>query len=694
MSEFEKRFDSVILAGGFGKRLSPLTDTIPKPLLSIANESAFLRNLKLLRKHGFDTTAVTTMYLAEELEKIRFPQGTVKYFRENTPLGSAGAVGRLKNDSEDCLLILSGDAICDFDLTQAKNEFLQSGCDGGIVLTSSDDMGEYGSVSVFQGKVTELREKPSPRDTLSDLVNTGIYFLSKNALNMIPENQFFDFSKDLFPAMLNKGMTIAGIRPHGHWFDIGSLAEYHRCNMWYSKGENCIGKQVSIHPDARIEYSVILDNCTIGNSTLRGCVIGEGAVIGNSCMVPHGCVIGPGAELRDGSALAPGTIIKSGDTVFGDSFVQCFPKKKQKLMIDDDCIIADDNDDGYYVRLGRLLGGEGKVIAFAQGGGRTLQQSCELACGAAEAGSGCTVISGGNSSIASFAAMEFQSKTAFIYQSGGKTLIRLFSPDGMEFSREEIRKLSSKEPLVTKLTGSVYLLPHGVLIKKYLDYLRNTVSIPKKMKISNSLESKLLRECAEELGISDDEALAEFMLSSDGEKLIAILPDGRELSYWQLLMLCCIEGEEKEIYLPADTPNTVEQILKRHSVNVKFYGDSESPERKEAQSHRLHRDGILLALTVSAIAEKQNKTLAQLAESLPPFSVTVRAIYADRSKMYSVIARLREESGGRCPSIEFGEGRVNVYPSASGRFRLIAEAVDFETAEEISLKAMDMLEKK
>ena len=150
---------------------------------------------------------------------------------------------------------------------------------------------------------------------------------------MIPEGKIFDFAKDLFPAMLKSGMSIGGLEPMGHWFDIGSFGEYHRCNMWVSGGESCIGKKTSIHPNARIEHSVIFDNCTIGNSVIRGTIIGEGAVIGNDCIIPSGCVIGPGAELRDGAALAPSSIVQTGLTVIGNSFTIPSPSRKTPLNL-------------------------------------------------------------------------------------------------------------------------------------------------------------------------------------------------------------------------------------------------------------------------------------------------------------------------------------------------------------------------
>lgn len=690
MDHEKQNFDSVILAGGFGKRLSPLTDSVPKPMLPIAGTSAYERNIALLRRCGFKNTAVTTMYLPEKIEAIR-GQG-IEYFRETAPLGSAGAVAKLKGRTDDCLLVLSGDAVCDFDLRAAKEEFIKSGCDAAMILCRTNEPGEYGSVCVKNGRITGFCEKPSVRDTLSDLINTGIYFLGKKAIEAIPDNTQYDFARDLFPKLLRSGAGIAGIEPLGHWFDIGSFGEYHRCNMWVSNADNCIGKHVSIHPNARIEYSVILDNCTVGNSVMRGCIVGEGAVIGNDCIIPTGCVIGPGAELRDGTSLAPGSIVQTGETLVGDAFVDTFPKAGQGLILDDDSVIAQDSDEGYFVRLGKLLGGSGNVIAFAEGSGMTLPQACELACGASEAGSGCTVISGGNAATAAFSAAEYGCKTAFIYKDGKHTEIRLFSSGGMPFSREELRRISSGSPQTAKTAGSVFLLPHGALIKRYLADLKNHGGMPKRLNVSENSDSSFLRECAEELGIQKDEGGAVFSLSHDGERASACLPDGREISYWQLIAICCIEGKRNGIILPNDTPSAVERILRRNSIDVAFYGDNDSDVRRLAESDRLHRDGTLLALTAAGIAEKLGVPISALAGRLPPFSIVTRTVFTDRGRMSSVIAHLRDECGGaRCAGFDFGEGRVNVYACASGRFRLIAEATDTETAEEIALRAIDRL---
>ncbi len=690
----KSKFDSVILAGGFGTRLAPLTDCIPKPMLPVNGESALQRALRMLRSQNFNSTAITTMYLPERIESMEFNKGHTEFFRESKPLGSAGAVAMLKDRLEDSVLILSGDAVWDYDLEKAKNQFRESGCDAGIILCRTHDAGEYGSVCLYKGLVTQFCEKPSVRDTLSDLINTGIYFLSKKAVELIPCDRAVDFAHDLFPAMLSRGMTIAGIEPMGHWFDIGSFGDYHRCNMWLSEGENCIGKKANIHNSAKITHSVIMDNCTIGNSTLRGCIVGENVVIGNDCIIPSGCVISSNAELRDGTALSPGTVIGTGEMVAGESHYDCFPKPGNALVFDDDCIVAEEGDDGYFVRLGRLLGGDGNVIAYAEGSNMTLPHACELSCGASEVGSVCTVISGGNDAIAAFAASEYRSKTAFIAQRDGRIEIRLFNQKGMPFSREELRALTHKKAVTAEKPASVFLLPHGALIKRYLFHLKARAFIPKRMNISDDIPSSLLNECANELEIGKSSEGAVFRITDNGEKAVAKLPSGREIGYWQLLTACCIEGKRELVTLPRDTPDAVEQILKRHSVTVKFYGDNQSNERRLAEYDRLHRDGILLAITAAGLAEKKGITVEEMVDRLPPFSVTTRTVFADKEKMASIIASIRADCGNtRCAGFDFGDGKADIIPCAAGRFRIIASAMDSETAEEISLRAIDKLTK-
>lgn len=694
MEEPKKQvFDSCILAGGYGKRLLPLTRDLPKPMLPVAGKSLFSRTVTLLRANGFVQTAVTAMYLPEKLREGDIGAG-LEFFTEEEPLGSAGAAAKLKGRTDGALLVISGDAYCDYDLAAAKKEFIASNCKAAMLLCRREDVSEYGSVCVRNGLVTGFCEKPSLRDTLSDLVNTGIYFLSPEALALIPEGKEYDFGRDLFPAMLKQGMPVCGIEPEGNWFDIGSFAEYHACNMLLSGGESCIGERVSVHPGAVLKSSVVFDGATIGESIVCGSIIGRGVTIGNGCHIAPGCVIGDRAELESGAVVGGGRIVAPGELVKASCGVRLFPKPKFGLAEYEDFIMADETDSGYFVTLGRRLARFGSVAAFAHGEADTLPRAFELACGAAERGVDTTVISGGSAADAAFAASGFGFDcTAHITRNGNRTEVRLFSRDGMPLSRELLRKLTQGDTdPVSPGIGSISMLPHGVLVKRYLSELREKYALPKRLRISSP--GGMLHELCEELSVKNEGDIA-FSVSDSGERVCAKDAAGNEISYWQLLAAYCSLIGKREIFLPADSPVIAEKMLAREGTSIRFYGDGESEERTLAAADIFTRNGALLAIALCGAAEKAGKSVSELVSALPSVSIFLRELDGAGICIPAVIARLRAASGGdeRCVGYDFGDGRVNVFPGAAGRFRLIAEAADSETAEEISLRAVDLLKK-
>lgn len=688
-----QRFDSCILAGGYGKRLLPLTRELPKPMLPVAGKSLFSRTVTLLRANGFAHTAVTAMYLPEKLRAGDIGTG-LEFFTEEKPLGSAGAVARLRGHTDGVLLVISGDAYCDFDLAAAKKEFMASNCKAAMLLCRREDVSEYGSVCLQGGLVTGFCEKPSLRDTLSDLVNTGIYFLAPEALALIPDGKEYDFGRDLFPAMLKQGIPICGIEPEGNWFDIGSFAEYHACNMLISGGKNCIGERASVHPGAVLEKCVVFDGATIGESVVCGSIIGSGVTIGNGCHVAPGCVIGDRAELESGAVIGGGRIVAPGEHIKAASGARLFPKPKFVLAEYEDFIMADETDSGYFVTLGRRLARFGSVAAFARGEADTLPRAFELACGAAERGVDTTVISGGSAADAAFAAYGFGFDcTAHITRNGSRTEVRLYSGDGMPLPRERLRMLTREDTdPVSPGIGSISMLPHGVLVKRYLSELREKYALPGRMRISGA--AGMLHELCEELSVKNEGDI-EFSVSDCGERVCAKNAGGEEISYWQLLAACCSLVGQREIFLPSDSPVIAEKMLAREGMSVRFYGDGESEERRLAAADIPVRNGALLAIALCGAAEKAGKSVSELVSALPPVSVFLRELDGAGICIPAVIARLRAASGGseRCVGYDFGEGRVNVFPGAAGRFRLIAEAADSETAEEISLRAVDLLKK-
>ena len=220
------------MAGGEGSRLRPVTCDIPKPMAPIASLPAMCHIIRLLKGCGVDEAAVTTMYLADEVEKIgsEFEGVRLKYLREETPLGTAGSVKRASADFEEDFIVISGDCICDFDIAGAVEFHKSKKADCTILLAEKPYPLEYGVVMCENdGRVSRFIEKPAWSQVFSDCVNTGIYIINPRIMSLVPENKKYDFSMDLFPRLI--GGKMYGRRVEGYWCDVGTPRDYYRCNL-------------------------------------------------------------------------------------------------------------------------------------------------------------------------------------------------------------------------------------------------------------------------------------------------------------------------------------------------------------------------------------------------------------------------------------------------------------------------------
>ena len=226
---------AVVLAGGEGKRLRCITQGLPKPLVPLLGRSVMERILLLLRRCGFDEVCAAVRYRAEDIVAA-FGDGSALgislcYRRENEPLGTAGAVKNCADfyGGEDFLLI-SGDAACDLDLGALWRRHRESGAAATIALRRDSSPLRFGlAVCDGEGAVRGFVEKPDWEAVVSDRVNTGIYVLSPRAMAYVPQGKPFDFARDLFPLLLEKGEKIQGSELDGYWCDVGTPESYYRC---------------------------------------------------------------------------------------------------------------------------------------------------------------------------------------------------------------------------------------------------------------------------------------------------------------------------------------------------------------------------------------------------------------------------------------------------------------------------------
>ncbi|HET6510996.1 MAG TPA: sugar phosphate nucleotidyltransferase [Candidatus Kapabacteria bacterium] len=310
---------AIIMAGGFGTRLRPLTMTLPKPMVPMMNRPMMEHIVRLLVKHGF-TDITSLLYFHPDAITSHFLEGDgfgikMSYIKAEADFGTAGSVRNATEQMgiKERIIIISGDVLTDFDLTEAIRFHEKKKAKATIVLTHVKNPLQFGVVMTDeQGNITRFLEKPSWGEVFSDTINTGIYILEPEAFEQIPYKREFDFSKDLFPALLAQPGALAGYIADGYWRDIGNLQEYHEAHM------DVLGGHVNIELE---------DLNGDGNPALRGknliasgARIAEDAHISNSIIGP-GCEIEPGAIVEN-SVLWGGTKVGAGASL--RNVVTCF----------------------------------------------------------------------------------------------------------------------------------------------------------------------------------------------------------------------------------------------------------------------------------------------------------------------------------------------------------------------------------
>lgn len=352
---------AVVMAGGEGSRLRPLTLNRPKPMLPVVNRPVLGHILHLLKQHDITDVILTVQYLAAQIQDY-YGDGrnfgvNIEYVVEESPLGTAGSVrnayDRLCKDEP--ILVISGDALTDFDLTLLLAEHTRRGAALTMALTRVPNPLEYGVINIEEGgKVLQFLEKPSWGAVTSDTVNTGIYVLEPDVLHRIPPHTRLDWSQDVFPGMLSSGAPLYGHVAEGYWCDIGAIAEYQKATTDLLNGRLNLGDlgerigadiwsggNVSVESDAQLfgpiylgkevkikrgvivqgpsvirDYTILDNRARVHHSIIwRNCYVGEGATL-------HGAVIGRQCSLKGRAMVFEGAVVGDGTVVGADAIIQ------------------------------------------------------------------------------------------------------------------------------------------------------------------------------------------------------------------------------------------------------------------------------------------------------------------------------------------------------------------------------------
>ena len=226
---------AVIMAGGEGTRLKAVTGDSPKPMAPLLGRPMMEHIILLLKEHGFTDICAAVKYRAEDIIAC-FGDGSslgvkLRYRVEEQPLGTAGGVKNCADFyGDEDFLVISGDAACDFDLSALMERHRETGAAATLALYSHPEPLRYGlAVTDEGGYIRSFIEKPRWSRVVTDLVNTGIYILSPRAMAPVPADTAFDFARDLFPRLIEKGESLLGVVMEGYWCDVGTPLSYYQC---------------------------------------------------------------------------------------------------------------------------------------------------------------------------------------------------------------------------------------------------------------------------------------------------------------------------------------------------------------------------------------------------------------------------------------------------------------------------------
>ncbi|MFI2609339.1 sugar phosphate nucleotidyltransferase [Kitasatospora sp. NPDC018619] len=370
---------AVVMAGGEGTRLRPMTSSMPKPLLPVANRPIMEHVLRLLKRHGLSDTVVTVQFLAS-LVKNYFGDGEelgmhLTYAHEETPLGTAGSVKNAEDAlKDDSFLVISGDALTDFNLSELIDFHRSKNALVTVCLTRVPNPLEFGiTITDEEGRVERFLEKPTWGQVFSDTVNTGIYVMEPEVFDYVAAGESVDWSSDVFPQLLKEGKRVYGYVAEGYWEDVGTHESYGKAQadvlegkvdveldgfeispgVWVAEGaevdpdavlrgplyigdyakveagvelreHTVLGSNVVVKRGAFLHKAVVHDNVYVGpQSNLRGCVVGkntdvmraarveDGAVIGDECLVGEESIIGANVRVYPFKTIEAGAVVNT-----------------------------------------------------------------------------------------------------------------------------------------------------------------------------------------------------------------------------------------------------------------------------------------------------------------------------------------------------------------------------------------------
>ena len=349
----------VVLAGGIGSRLWPLTSSLPKPLLPVLNRPLLVHLLERFKLFGVDEAMLAVHYRSEQIEAY-FKENPIDGLeiscpREPKPLGTAGAVKNVAHKLQSTFLVGNGDIFTDLDIGKAIAFHRANKAEVTIVLAQVANPSLYGMVETMASdRILRFVEKPKSDEITTNWVNAGTYIMEPSAIEAIPDDRFFMFEKDLFPLLLRNRVRVYGFKSGAYWLDMGTHNTYLQLHedllsrrpgpvlpeinsiapsaellgpvligpgtiisdLVRVVGPTSIGQECRIGVKTLVRRSVVLDHVIIGERVeIEQSIIGRGVRIGDDVRVPAGCCLGDGVIVRQGTDLPMGLNVDPGSEI-------------------------------------------------------------------------------------------------------------------------------------------------------------------------------------------------------------------------------------------------------------------------------------------------------------------------------------------------------------------------------------------
>ena len=492
---------AVIMAGGIGSRLRPLTCDLPKPMVPIIGKPAMQHGIELLRKHGIKDIAATLMYMPGVIKNY-FKDGrdfrvNLNYFIEETPLGTAGSIKNASEFLNEPFIILSGDAVTDLDISACMRFHKQKGGGVTMVLKREPSPLSYGVVLLdSEGRVCRFVEKPSWSEVTANTVNTGIYILEPEILDYIPSERAMDFGKELFPELLRRGVPMYGYITEDYWCDIGDSSAYFNAHTAFLSGNlkletpaHDYGNGIFLEEDASVQdiellngpvyigrhshiesgsrigaYSVIGENCHIENAELQGsilwdnCVVKPGGILRQAIIcdnvilrqnarICERAVIGRGARVGQYATVNANVRVWANAVVPPESNIKedLLYSAGEKLALGEyglHGILSEDIFPRTLLYLGQALGQKYPNVLVASDGTKAGQTLARLsASGICLAGSSASLACGCVLPWARAALLEEKAPCGIFIQADKEIIVTILDGDGANLPSEKAREL-------------------------------------------------------------------------------------------------------------------------------------------------------------------------------------------------------------------------------------------------------------